>query len=139
MRFRKYQKLYFEVKAKCGHVGRNNYIPISFAVCAKDGKEAARKVRDFPRVKHDHKDAILSVEEICYDTYLEIKNRNNEDPYLQCHTKQEQKKTCNLSGRLCIDEHNQKKKIDKNLRKSKIAYKARKAKELEMSFVEEDY
>ena len=77
-----FQESYLEVVAKCGHVGRTNYIPISFAVCAKDGRDAAKKVRLFPRVKHNHKDAILSVKEISYDTYLEINKRSKEDPYL---------------------------------------------------------
>ena len=49
----------YEVCAKCGHVGRYNYVDKIFAVKASSGKEAAAKVRNFPRVKHDHKDAIL--------------------------------------------------------------------------------
>ena len=45
---------YYNVTAKCGHVGRENYIPISFAVKAQSAKEASKRVRNFPRVKHDH-------------------------------------------------------------------------------------
>ena len=51
-------KRYFKVEAKCGHVGHGKCIWITFATAAEDGKEAAKKVRDFKRVKHDHKDAI---------------------------------------------------------------------------------
>ena len=55
---------YYMVIAKCGHVGRKNYIPVKFAVVAESGKEAAKKVRQFPRVKHDHKDAISIVKDV---------------------------------------------------------------------------
>ena len=58
---------YFKVIAKCGHVGRGKCIWITFATMADNGRDAARKVRDFKRVKHDHKDAIASVEEISVD------------------------------------------------------------------------
>ena len=30
-------KNYYEVIAKCGHVGRKNYIPVKFAVVAESG------------------------------------------------------------------------------------------------------
>lgn len=61
--------MYFKVKAKCGHVGRNNYIEKFFYVVAGSGKEAAYSVRFLPRVKHDRKDAILSVEKISKEEY----------------------------------------------------------------------
>ena len=83
-------KKYFMVIAKCGHVGRKNYIPIKFAVVAESGKDAAKKVRQFPRVKHNHKDAILDVRCITLEEFLEIKEINDKDPYLKCHSKQEQ-------------------------------------------------
>lgn len=51
----------YKVIAKCGHVGKGKYIQIAFAVKANDGKEAAKIVRKFPRVKHDKKDAIINV------------------------------------------------------------------------------
>ncbi len=55
---------YFKVTAKRGHVGRRHYIVKAFYIEANSGKEAAFKVRYTPRVKHDRKDAILSVEAI---------------------------------------------------------------------------
>ena len=78
-------KKYYEVIAKCGHVGRKKYIPVKFAVVAESGKEAAKKVRQFPRVKHNHKDAILDVRCITVEEFLEIKESNANDPYLKCH------------------------------------------------------
>ena len=65
-------KRYFKVEAKCGHVGHGKCIWITFATAADNGKEAARKVRDFKRVKHDHKDAIRSTTEIDFE---EIKSK----------------------------------------------------------------
>ena len=66
-------KKYFEVQAMCGHVGKGKYIPISFPVIAINGKEAAEKVRSYPRVKHHYKKAILNVWEISFDSYLKLK------------------------------------------------------------------
>ena len=81
----------YQVVAKCGYVGRDYYVKKSFAVKAADGKEAAKIVRNYPRVKHHHKDAILDVIEISYGEYLSILSRNNEDPYFSCSNVQEQR------------------------------------------------
>ena len=59
---------YFMVTVKCGHVGKNNYYKGTIFLKAENGKEAARRARECPRVKHDQKDAILNVEEI--DNFL---------------------------------------------------------------------
>lgn len=50
---------YFEVVAKCGHVGRDYYYEGHFFVQAQNAKIAACKVKSQPRVKRDHEDAIL--------------------------------------------------------------------------------
>ena len=89
----------FEVKCKCGHVGKKNFIVIAFPVIASDGKEAARKARYFPRVKHDHKDAIISVRKISDLEFDELLQRNNEDEYLHCSNRQEQNQI-DLSDRI---------------------------------------
>ena len=130
---------YFMVIAKCGHVGKKHYVPIKFAVIAKDGKEAAKMVRQFPRVKHDHKDAILNVNKIDYERYLEIVEMNNNDPYLKCHSRQEQNLIVNLAERMVPDLHNVKQAFDKQTRKDRVAYKLRKSKILEESSKKEDY
>ena len=62
--------MYYKVLAKCGHVGRNNYIIKCFFVKANDGEEAAKIVRQKPRVKHHHKDAIRDVIAIELEEYL---------------------------------------------------------------------
>lgn len=80
----------FEVKCKCGHVGRKNYIVIAFAVSAENGREAAAKARYFPRVKHDHKDAIISVRKITDEEFDSLLKFNNKDEYLHCTNRQEQ-------------------------------------------------
>lgn len=130
---------YFMVIAKCGHVGRKNYIPVKFAVVAESGKEAAKKVRQFPRVKHDHKDAILDVRCITLEEFLEIKEINDNDPYLKCHSRQEQNLIANLAERMVADLHNVKQAFDKQARRDRVAYKLRKFKILEESSKKEDY
>lgn len=94
-------KKYFEVQAMCGHVGRKNYIQISFPVIAENRKEAAEKVRSFARVKHHHKNAILQVWEISLDAYLQLKSENETDPYLHCKNIQEQRQIEDINSRIC--------------------------------------
>lgn len=74
---------YYKVLAKCGHVGgRRFYIPIEFFITADSAKQAALITRNIPRVKHDQKDAILWVESISYDEYLEGSEKYSNDPYI---------------------------------------------------------
>ena len=133
------EQKYYAVITKCGHVGRKNYIPVKFAVVAESGKEAAKKVRQFPRVKHDHKDAILDVRCITLEEFLEIKESNDNDSYLKCHSRQEQNLIVNLAERMVADLHNVKQAFDKQARKDRVAYKLRKFKILEESSKKEDY
>lgn len=67
---------YFAVKCKCGHVSRKYYIPITFGVIARNRKEAARQAGNIPRVKHNHKDAILSCQEVSYIEFINIAEEN---------------------------------------------------------------
>ena len=98
------EKKYYSVICKCGHVGANRfYIPIEFGVIATSKKEAAEKGRWIPRCKHHQKDCILNVKEISYSEFLVLNKKNRRDPYLQCHSIQEQRKY-DLSDRL-ISEH----------------------------------
>ncbi|WP_034449194.1 hypothetical protein [Butyrivibrio sp. AE2032] len=87
----------FEVCAKCGHVGKNFYVDKIFVVRASSGKEAARVVRNFPRVKHHHKDAIRYVIRIDEARYWEVRRMNDMDPYFLCHSIQEQRQTCEIT------------------------------------------
>ncbi len=84
-------KRYFAVTCKCGHVGRDHYIPITFAIVAGNKKEASEKASTFPRVKKNHRYRILSNKEIDYQTYLKIKADNEKDPYLHIKTKSQQR------------------------------------------------
>ena len=81
----------YKVSAKCGHVGKGYFVIKEFPVKANNGKEAAHKVRNFPRVKHHHKDAILDVVEISIDKFYALISKNNEDPYFHCINVQEQR------------------------------------------------
>ena len=82
---------YYKVLAKCGHVGRNKYILKWFYVKAQTGEEAAKIVRDRPRVKHGHKDAIKDVKEILLKEYLIGIKQSSNDMYFRCSSKQEQR------------------------------------------------
>lgn len=81
---------FYAVVAKCGHVGRHFYAEKTFAIQAESGRDAAKIVRAFPRVKHHHKDAIISVEKISRERYGEIKNQNHADPFFRCKCIQDQ-------------------------------------------------
>lgn len=72
---------YFEVVAKCGHVGRDHYYEGHFPVRAADKKQAARQIKQAPRVKKDHKDAILSVTEIDEKAYWELVAKHDAEPF----------------------------------------------------------
>lgn len=89
---------YYEVKAKCGHVGRNNYIIKTFAIIAESGKEAAVTCKWTPRVKHHDKKAIVEVKKINYEEYKQLKNKNDNDFYLKCKNIQQQRYNCDLSN-----------------------------------------
>lgn len=76
-------KKYFKVIAKCGHVGKNKYVPIPFAVSAQSRSEASQKALKFPRVKKQLDDAIISCEEIDKKTFKEIIKANQSNQYLK--------------------------------------------------------
>lgn len=81
---------YFLVTVRCGHVGRNKFIPVTFPVFAASGKEAASIGRNMPRAKHHAKDCVISVENVTADQFYEIQKANDSDPYLKCTNRQEQ-------------------------------------------------
>lgn len=95
---------YFKVVAKCGHVGRHHYIIKDFYIVANDGKEAALKVRYLPRVKHNRKDAILSVEAISKEEYLVGKALHAQDMYFKVHSSTEQKRCGAVDYNLVLPE-----------------------------------
>lgn len=78
---------YYKVLAKCGHVGRNNYILKWFYVKAESGEDAAKDVRNTSRVKHHHKDAIREVKEITLEEYFIGKKLMSNDKYFQVHNR----------------------------------------------------
>ena len=84
--------MFFEVKAKCGHVGKHNYVIKNFYTRANCAKEAAKKIRFAPRVKHDRKDAILEVKEIDYQDYKNGVLKNKNDEYFNIHNSSDQKR-----------------------------------------------
>ena len=94
---------YFEVIAKCGHVEKNYCVFVNFACVAENGKEAAAKVREYPRVKHDRKDAIRCVKEITFEEFVTLRAENDADPYLHCKNRQEQRNIPGFEERIKPD------------------------------------
>ncbi len=82
---------YYKVAAKCGHVRKGHYIIKDFYVKAEDGKDAAHKVRFLPRVKHDWKDAIISVTPINKDEFVQGHELHNRDLYFNVTNSSEQR------------------------------------------------
>ena len=81
---------YYEVVAKCGHVGRMYYYEGHFFISSNSRKEAAKVVKGLPRVKKDHDDVILWVEEVTEIQYQEGLENMKSNPYFQCRSKHEQ-------------------------------------------------
>ncbi|MCM1545507.1 MAG: hypothetical protein NC033_00580 [Clostridiales bacterium] len=82
---------YFKVKAKCGHVGRGRYIIKDFFIKAESGKDAARIARFLPRVKHDWKDAIISVTAVSKNEYDLGQELHSRDLYFNMTNSSEQR------------------------------------------------
>ena len=99
---------YYLVSCKCAHVGRNYYMPIEFPVYAENGREAAAKARNLPRVKRHHKDAILNCIKVDYDTYLNQIDINNHDVYLLCKSRHEQNQIMSQIKSRLVEETKQK-------------------------------
>ena len=129
---------YFKVVCKCGHVGRRGYVPIQFPIRAESAKKAAAIARQIPRVKHNHKDAILDVCEIDYELYITMLKLNENNKYLRCSSKQEQKRLCDLENLIVEELHNKTIEYDTEKRKEKVKYKLKKMKEIKKSYEKED-
>lgn len=106
-------KRYYAVTCKCGHVGRNKYIPITFGIIADSKKKAAEIARNLPRCKHHHKDCVQEVIEIDIIKYKEIRERNNVDSYLNSSCIQEQRMN-DISDRIYNEPVVETKKIDRS-------------------------
>lgn len=79
---------YYLIKCKCGHVGRKQYLAITFPVAGIDMKTAIEKVRQFGGVKKDHKDWCLEKPvEIDKEQFLKEKEKIDKNPYYLRKTK----------------------------------------------------
>lgn len=119
-------KKYFEVVAKCGHVGRRSCIMIHFAVMAYNGKHAAAEVKGYKRVKRDHKNCIQSVAEISFAQFMTLRAKNDADPYLHCKSKRQQKQIEGFEERLEPDVYNLLRAIKKTDRQESRKYRRKK-------------
>lgn len=114
---------YYKVLAKCGHVGRNRYILKWFYRKANSGEEAARIIRNTPRVKHHHKDAIREVVRIDYDEYINGVKIMASDMYFNVHNSTDQK-LYNCIKQEDVYPEVEKKKYKKNRNGRRLKYEA---------------
>lgn len=110
--------MFFEVEAKCGHVGKNKYILKNFYIKTESAKKAAFIIRNVPRVKHDHKDAIRNVREITYEEYVEGAKRMEVDDYFRIHNSSEQKAI--LTENVFYEERKKSREVNFKLKKTKM-------------------
>ncbi len=82
---------FFKATVKFGHVGRNYYYKGNLFITAETKKQAAEIAKNSPRVKHDHKDAVLSIEEVNFETYIVESKKNREIKYFSCYNIQQQR------------------------------------------------
>ena len=101
---------YFKVIAKCGHVGKGNYVPVAFAVKAESRSAASQKVMCYHRVKKQLKDATISCEEIDKHSYMELMRVNANDPYLHCKCKRQQREIEDFISLICNNEYREKRR-----------------------------
>lgn len=85
---------YYSVKTKCGHVRKSQFTIQMFYIKAENKKEAAKKARNKPRVKHHRKDAIIEVKEISMTEYFAGLKGMLGNPYFQVHSSSEQRRLC---------------------------------------------
>ncbi|MCM1440542.1 MAG: hypothetical protein NC131_15285 [Roseburia sp.] len=124
---------YFEVAAKCGHVGRGYYYEGHFFVAAQSASNAAQAIKRVPRVKHNHEDAILWTKEVSYEEYVLgcIAKANN--PYFNVNNSREQAAIWDLIAQDVYpetdkqmayrDKHSKNRKRKSNNGKSKYGYR----------------
>lgn len=112
---------YYKVTAKCGHVRKGFYYPGELFIKAENGRAAAKVARDMPRVKHDHKDAILNVVEIDLDTYLMGKEAARKNPYFFCESIQEQFQYWDeIEACILVDDYLEKQSVRKTSKKHSL-------------------
>lgn len=99
-------KYMYAVTTKCGHVKRRRYMKITFPIIAETKKEASEIGRYSPRVKHDHKDAVLDVRQINKKEYDKLEEINSNDPYLKMKNSSMQKDIQDLVDKRSLPETN---------------------------------
>lgn len=82
---------YFEIVAKCGHVGKGFYYEGHLFIKGHDEIEVAKRVKNYARVKKNHKDYILDSNEIGYEEYIIGLESMRNDPYFTCKNIRDQK------------------------------------------------
>lgn len=120
---------FYAVTAVCGHVGSSHYLLKTFAIKARNGKEASAIARSRPRVKHDYKLAIVSCQNISYSDFRGLVIRNKSDIYFHCHNIQDQERYFSNYKEERLPMEHKENINDENLakvRRSRVCFKKRK-------------
>lgn len=119
---------YYEVVAKCGHVGMRKYIDVVFPVYANSKKGAAKFILQHGKVKKQLKNAITSIKEISYEEYVELLINNPFEEYIHAHSTQEIDYSKyeikyiekNFTNKSYFEFLNRKEKVNYKMKKNKI-------------------
>lgn len=120
------KKKYFQVTAKCGHLGKLRYIPINFAIYAENAHEASQFAKKLPRVKKQCKDAILACEEITYEEYMALLDANRKSSYLTAKCRRQVIVDENFESQIqSMERHTRKEKRPLSMKYRKWKHKGR--------------
>lgn len=111
----------------CGHVGRSFFIVKSFPIQTDNAKHAAEIARTLPRVKSNHKYAVLSVTKVDQVDFEEALKAQDEDPYQNCHCVQDQRR---YADSVYLERIPLVKEEEKHHSKEKVKYQKRKEKQI---------
>ena len=105
---------YYICQCMMGHVGKHNYIPMELPIKASSAKDASKIAMTKPRVKKNRKGVVLETREVSYTEFLNQCFKNNNNPYFQCHSIQEQRMPCNLDDYILYDDYYDEKSYESN-------------------------
>lgn len=117
---------YYAITLRCGHVGRQKYIPITFPIQGIDLNEAINEAIKIPRVKSHTISDVIDYKEVSYFEYKKIQKENNNNDYLHATRKSDCYSTLTQCGVF--------KFIKKNKKTSKYHYRYLKEKAMIESF-----
>ena len=83
---------YYVATVKGGHVGESKCYYFTQPLMAQSKKAAAEICKILPRAKKGQKDLIRDIKEVSYEEYMQICEKEKNNPYKFCKNIQEQRK-----------------------------------------------